>query len=52
MSRRLIFSESDLAVIDEIAREETEARQRAAATPPVSTGRPRRMRKTPALATA
>jgi hypothetical protein len=52
MGRRLIFSESDLAVIDEIAREETAARQRATDTPPVSTGRPRRTRKTPALASS
>jgi hypothetical protein len=51
MGRNLIFSESDLAVIDEIACEETEARQRERDTPPVSTGRPRRLRsKTPALA--
>ncbi|MFF2215046.1 hypothetical protein [Streptomyces antibioticus] len=45
MGRRLVFSEDDLAVIDEIAREETVARQRAKDTPPVSTGRPRRRRK-------
>ncbi|WP_037616320.1 hypothetical protein [Streptomyces aureus] len=51
MSRQLMFSTSDLAVITEIARQESEARQRAKETPPVSTGRPRRLRsKTPALA--
>lgn len=53
MGRELIFSEADLAVIDEIAREETEQRLRAKDTPPASTGRPRRIRrtaKTPALA--
>jgi hypothetical protein len=53
MGRLLIFSESDLIVIDEIAREETEARLKAKDTPPVSTGRPRRVRRpanTPALA--
>lgn len=53
MGRELIFSESDLITIDEIAREETAARQQAKDTPPVSTGRPRRLRrtaKTPALA--
>jgi hypothetical protein len=51
MSRQLMFSESDLAVITEIAREESEARQRAKDTPPVSTGRSRRLRsKSPALA--
>lgn len=42
MGRSLVFSESDLAVIDGIAREETEARQQAKDEPPVSTGRPRR----------
>lgn len=55
MGRELIFSEADLAVIDEIAREETEARLRAKEQPPVSTGRPRRVRRTakaPARATA
>lgn len=51
MSRQLMFSESDLAVITEIAREESEARQRAKDTPLVSTGRPRRLRsKSPVLA--
>lgn len=53
MGRELIFSESDLMVIDEIACEETEIRLRAKDTPPVSTGHPRRVRrtaKTPALA--
>lgn len=49
MGRRIIFSESDLAVIDEIACEETEAQFRAKEQPPVSTGRPRR-RKALALA--
>ncbi|MEH0629878.1 hypothetical protein [Streptomyces stelliscabiei] len=55
MGRELIFSEADLAVIDEIAREETEARLKAKEQPPVSTGRPRRVRraaKTPARAAA
>lgn len=42
MGRELIFSEADLAVIDEIAREETEERLRAKERMPVSTGRPRR----------
>ncbi|MEV6180133.1 hypothetical protein [Streptomyces sp. NPDC052015] len=53
MGRNLVFSESDLAVIAEIALEETALKQRAKDTPPVSTGRPRRLRrtaKTPALA--
>lgn len=53
MGRELIFSEADLAVIDEIAREETEERLKAKEQPPVSTGRPRRVRrtaKTPATA--
>jgi hypothetical protein len=45
MSRQLIFSESDLIVIDEIAREETEQRLKAKDTPPVSTGRPRQVRR-------
>lgn len=51
MGRELMFSESELAVIAEIALEETAARQAAKDTPPVSTGRPRRrgVRK-PALA--
>lgn len=44
MSGRLIFSESDLAVIVQIAFEETEAKKRADATPKPSTGRPRRRR--------
>ncbi|MFI0233086.1 hypothetical protein [Streptomyces sp. NPDC017086] len=42
MARELVFSESDLIVIDEIAREETEARLRAKEQMPVSTGRSRR----------
>ncbi|WP_060887611.1 hypothetical protein [Streptomyces caniscabiei] len=46
MGRELIFSEADLAVIDEIAREETEERLRAKERMPVSTGRPRRARRT------
>ncbi|MDX3515658.1 hypothetical protein PV755_43330 [Streptomyces caniscabiei] len=46
MGRELIFSEADLAVIDEIAREETEERLKAKEQPPVSTGRPRRVRRT------
>lgn len=46
MAGRLKFSESDLAVIAQIALEETEARRK----PKPSTGRPRR-RRTPALAT-
>lgn len=51
MSRRIIFSESDLAVIAEIALEETEAKKKAASQPTPSTGRPRRLRsKTPAAA--
>ena len=53
MGRELVFSEADLAVIDEIALEETEARLKAKERMPVSTGRPRRGRravKTPALA--
>ncbi|MDX3243485.1 hypothetical protein [Streptomyces sp. ME18-1-4] len=45
MGRNLIFSESELAVIAEIALEETEARLKAKDTPPVSTGRPRRVRR-------
>ena len=51
MGRELMFSDSDLAEIAQIARQETEQRQRAKDTPPVSTGRPRRSRRTPALAT-
>jgi hypothetical protein len=47
MAGRLKFSESDLAVIAEIALEESAARRK----PKPSTGRPRRVRKTPALAT-
>lgn len=53
MGRELVFSEFDLAVIAEIALEETEERLKAKEKPPVSTGRPRRGRrsvKTPALA--
>lgn len=52
MSGRWIFSESDLAVIAQIALEETEAARKEADTPPPSTGRPRRSRtaRTPALA--
>jgi hypothetical protein len=50
MSGRLIFSESDLATIAQIALEETQAKKRADETPQPSTGRPRRIRKTPALA--
>ena len=42
MGRELVFSEADLAVIADIALEETEARLRAKESPPVSTGRPRR----------
>lgn len=51
MGRELMFSESDLVVITQIAREDTAARLKAKDTPPVSTGRPRRVRrtKTPAL---
>ncbi|MES9522392.1 hypothetical protein [Streptomyces capoamus] len=49
MGRSLVFSESDLAVIAEIALEETEARLKAKEQMPVSTGRPRR-RKALALA--
>lgn len=51
MAGRLKFSESELAVIAEIALEESAARQK----PKPSTGRPRRRRaavKTPALATS
>jgi len=51
MGRELIFSESDLVAIAEIARQETEARLKAKEEPPVSTGRPRRTRKALALAT-
>ncbi|WP_432138966.1 hypothetical protein [Streptomyces sp. bgisy154] len=54
MGRNLVFSETDLAVIAQISLEETEARQKAKEQPPVSTGRPRRARRTakaPALAT-
>jgi len=52
MGRDLIFSQSDLVVIAQIAREETEARLEAKEKPPVSTGRPRRSRsRKPALAT-
>ncbi|MFF8482397.1 hypothetical protein [Streptomyces antibioticus] len=53
MGRNLVFSEDDLAAIAEIALEETVVRQKAKDTQPVSTGRPRRLRrpaKTPALA--
>lgn len=52
MSGRLIFSETDLAVIAQIALEETEAKKKAADTPAPSTGRPRRVarRATPAAA--
>lgn len=42
MGRNLVFSEANLAVIDEIALEETEARMRAKEQAPVSTGRRRR----------
>lgn len=42
MSGRLIFSETDLAVIAEIALEETEAKKKASESPAPSTGRPRR----------
>lgn len=42
MGRELVFSEADLAVIADIALEETEARLRAKEQMPVSTGRPRR----------
>ncbi|MEX3101183.1 MULTISPECIES: hypothetical protein [unclassified Streptomyces] len=52
MGRELMFSESDLVVITQIAREETVVRQRAKDQMPVSTGRPRRLRRmagTPAL---
>ncbi|MET9012261.1 hypothetical protein ABZX74_15285 [Streptomyces olivaceoviridis] len=52
MGRHLIFSESDLITIDEIAREETEAQFKAKEQMPVSTGRPRRTRKALALASA
>lgn len=52
MGRNLVFSESDLAEIAEIALEETEARLKAKEQPPVSTGRPRRTRQTLALAGA
>lgn len=55
MGRNLVFSEADLAVIDEIALEETTVRLKAKEQMPVSTGRPRRARravKTPASATA
>lgn len=52
MGRRIIFSESDLAVIDEIAREETEADFKAKEQMPVSTGRPRRARKSLAFASS
>jgi hypothetical protein len=48
MGRAIVFSESDLAVIDEIACEETRAKQKAREQPPVSTGR-RRTRKSLAL---
>ncbi|MFF7096348.1 hypothetical protein ACFY9A_28735 [Streptomyces rubradiris] len=51
MGGQLMFSESDLAVITEIALEETEARLKAKQQMPVSTGRPRR-RKALALASA
>jgi hypothetical protein len=53
MGRDLMFSESELAVIADIALEESTARQKAKEKPPVSTGRPRRIRRTaaaPALA--
>lgn len=46
MGRNLVFSEANLAVIAQIALEETEVRQRAKGRMPVSTGRPRRVRRT------
>ncbi|MET8694794.1 hypothetical protein ABZV65_19875 [Streptomyces bauhiniae] len=45
MGRNLMFSESDLITITQIAREESEARLAAKERMPVSTGRPRRTRK-------
>ncbi|MFI2426564.1 hypothetical protein ACH5A7_21120 [Streptomyces sp. NPDC018955] len=53
MAGRLKFSAADLAEIAEIALEESEAKRLAKETakPRPSTGRPRRLRKTPALAT-
>lgn len=52
MAGQLVFSDSNLAVIAQIAAEETEVRQKAREKPEPSTGRPRRTRtaKTPALA--
>lgn len=52
MAGRLKFTAADLAVIAEIALEESDAKRlaRETAKPKPSTGRPRRLRKTPALA--
>ncbi|MGW9058850.1 hypothetical protein [Streptomyces sp. NPDC055733] len=54
MAGRLKFTAADLAVIAEIALEESEAKRlaRETAKPRPSTGRPRRLRKTPAFAGA
>jgi hypothetical protein len=53
MAGRLKFTAADLAVIAEIALEESEAKRQARenARPRPSTGRPRRTRKTAVLAT-
>jgi hypothetical protein len=55
MGRELMFSEAELLLIAEIALEETQERLKAKERIPVSTGRPRRARrttKTPASAAA
>lgn len=52
MSGRLIFSETDLVVIAEIALEETEAKKRTDSKPRPSTGRPRRVSRKTASAAA
>ncbi|MGW3114428.1 hypothetical protein [Streptomyces sp. NPDC001091] len=47
MSGKLMFSESDLIAITQIAREESEARTKAQERMPGSTGRPRHLRNAP-----